>query len=91
VHVFSISITKVGLKLPAWVTKVISNKWSIWASKPKMDSSRLKIGFRLPIRKTHFGLSEKHNPNMSILPPGNSFAEKILFWILLLEKMLNGF
>ena len=37
----------------------------------------------------HFRLSERHNPNMSILSSENSFVERILFWVLLLEKMSN--
>jgi len=41
------------------------------------------------IRETYFGLSERHNPNMGIISPGNPFAERILFWVLLLEKMPN--
>jgi len=44
---------------------------------------------RVPIRETYFGLPERHNPNMDILSPENSFAEMILFWVLLLEKMPN--
>ena len=32
---------------------------------------------RVPIRETYFELSERHNPNMSILLPETSFAEMI--------------
>jgi hypothetical protein len=46
---------------------------------------------RVPIRETHFGLSERHNPNMSIISPRNPFAERILFWVLLLEKISNRY
>ena len=46
---------------------------------------------RLPIRETNFGLSKRHNPNMSILAPENPFTEIILFWVLLLEKMSNRY
>jgi hypothetical protein len=46
---------------------------------------------RVPIRETYFGLPERHNLNMDILSPGNSFAERILFWVLLLEKMPNRY
>ena len=34
---------------------------------------------RIPIRKTHFGLQQRHDPNMSILSPGDSFIEMVLF------------
>jgi hypothetical protein len=37
-----------------------------------------------------FGLQQRHNPNMSILSPGDSFAERVLFWVLLLEKIKKG-
>ena len=47
------------------------------------------VSNRVPIRETYFGLSERHNPNMSILSPENPFAETILFWVWLLEKMPN--
>ena len=39
----------------------------------------------VPIRETYFGLPERHNPNMGIHSPRNPFAERILFWVLLLE------
>ena len=44
---------------------------------------------RVSIRKTYFGLPEKHNSNIDILSPENQFTESILFWVLLLEKMPN--
>ena len=34
-------------------------------------------------------LRERHNPNISILSPETPFIERILFWVLLLEKMSN--
>jgi len=45
------------------------------------------VSNRLLIRKIHFRLSERHNSNMNILSPENPFAEMILFWVMLLEKM----
>jgi hypothetical protein len=44
---------------------------------------------RVHIRETYFGLPKRHNPNMGILSPENPFAERTLFWVLLLEKMPN--
>jgi len=43
---------------------------------------------RLPIWKTYFGCQEWYNPNLSILSPGDPFAEMVLFWVwvLLLER-----
>ena len=35
---------------------------------------------RISICETHFGLQQMHNPNMSILSPGDSFAERVLFF-----------
>ena len=46
---------------------------------------------RILICETHFGLQQRHNPNMSILSPGDSYAERVLFWVLLLEKTKNGY
>jgi hypothetical protein len=46
-------------------------KWVV--RDPKLTSNKLSI------RETFFELSERHNPNMSILSPKNSFAEKIFF------------
>jgi hypothetical protein len=46
---------------------------------------------RIPICETHFELQQRHNPDMSILYPGDSFAERVLFWVLLLEKTKNGY
>ena len=63
--------------------KTVSNKELIWAPKPKMGGKRPKISLQ---QSTYtgdlfwvFGLLERHNPNMDILSPGNSFAESILF------------
>ena len=57
---------------------------------PKWIIRDLKLASNgVPIREIYFGLSERHNPNMSLLSPGNPFAEMILFWVLLLEKMSN--
>jgi len=58
-------------------------KWV--ARDPKSASNRVSI------QETYFRLPERHNPNMSILSPGNPFAERILFWVLLLEKMPNRY
>ena len=58
-------------------------KWV--ARDPKSASNRV------PIRETYFGLPERHNPNMDILSSGNPFVERILFWVLLLEKMSNRY
>ena len=41
---------------------------------------------RVPICETYFGLQQRHIPNMSIVSPGDSFAERVVFWVLLLEK-----
>jgi len=46
---------------------------------------------KIPICETHFGLQQRHNLNMSILSPGDSFAERVLFWVLLLEKTKNKY
>ena len=37
------------------------------------------VSNRVPIRETYFGLSDRHNPNMSIIFPGNPFAERFFF------------
>jgi len=59
-------------------------------SNPKWVAKDLKSASnRVPIWETYFGLSKRHNPNISILSLGNPFAEMIIFWVLLLEKMLN--
>jgi len=58
-------------------------KWIAWDLK--------SASTRIFIWETHFRLPERQNPNMSILYLGNPFTEKIIFWILLLEKMLNGY
>jgi hypothetical protein len=42
---------------------------------------------RVPIQETHFGCQERHNLNMSIISPEDPFAEIILFWVSLLEKI----
>ena len=61
-------------------------------SKPKWVVRDLKsVSNRVSIQETYFGLSERQNPNMDILSPGNPFAEMILFWILLLEKIPNRY
>jgi hypothetical protein len=46
---------------------------------------------RVPIWKTHFGRQERHNPNLNILSPGDPFAERVVFWVLLLEKTKNRY
>jgi len=61
----------------------LNPKWI--ARDPKSASSRVLI------RETYFRLFERHNLNMSIISPVNLFAEMILFWVLLLEKMSNGY
>ena len=47
------------------------------------------VSNRVPIWEIYLGLHERHKPNMDILSPENSFVEMILFYVLLLEKMLN--
>ena len=49
------------------------------------------VSNRVSIRVTYFGLPERHHPNMGILSPGNLFTERILFWVLLLEKIPNRY
>ena len=44
---------------------------------------------RIHIYETHFGLQQRHNPNMSILSPGDLFAERVLFWVLLLKTKMG--
>ena len=52
----------------------------------------LKSAFnKVSIQEIYFGLPERHNLNMDILSPKNPFAERILFWVLLLEKMPNKY
>jgi len=46
---------------------------------------------RIPICETHIGLQQRHNPNMSILSPEDSFAERVFFWVVLLEKIKNRY
>ena len=46
---------------------------------------------KIPICETHFELQQRHNPNMSILSPKDSFAERVLFWVMLLEKTKNRY
>jgi hypothetical protein len=59
---------------------------------PKWVFNRIPIASnRVPIWKTHFGCQEIHNPNMGILSPEDSFAERIVFWVLLLEKTKNKY
>jgi len=55
-----------------------------WVARDQKSASN-----RVPIRETYFRLPERHNPNMGILSPKNPFAERILFWVLLLEKIPN--
>jgi hypothetical protein len=59
---------------------------------PKWVFNRIPIASnRVPISKTHFGCQEIHNPNMGILSPEDPFAERIVFWVLLLEKTKNRY
>jgi hypothetical protein len=59
---------------------------------PKWVSNKIPItSNRVPIWKTYFGCYERHNPNLSILSPGDPFAERVVFWVLLLEKTKNGY
>jgi hypothetical protein len=51
----------------------------------------ISVSNRVSIYETYFELLQTHNPNMSILSPGDSFAEIILFWAMLLEKIKNGY
>jgi hypothetical protein len=38
---------------------------------------------RLPVCETHFGLQQRHT--------GDSYAERVLFWVMLLEKTKNEY
>ena len=59
---------------------------------PKWVVEDLKSVFNIvPIWESYFGLSERHDPNTSIISPGKLFAEIILFWVPLLERMSNGY
>ena len=49
------------------------------------------VSNRIPIQVTYFGLSERHNLNMSILSPENPFVERIIFCVLLSENIPNGY
>jgi len=40
--------------------------------------------------QTYFRYQERHNLNMSILSPQDPFVERILFWMLLLERTKMG-
>ena len=57
-----------------------------WVARDLKSASNIVL-----IRETYFGLPERHNPNMDILSPGNPFAERILFCVLLLEKIPNRY
>ena len=46
---------------------------------------------KIPICETHFRLQQRHNLNMSFLSPRDSFVERVLFWVILLEKTKNGY
>jgi len=37
------------------------------------------VSNRVPIQKTHFGYQDRHNPNLGILSPRDSFAESVVF------------
>ena len=69
----------------------VSNKRPIYPNPKWVTSDPKSASNRVPIREIYFGLPERHNPNMGILSPVNPFAERILFWVLLLEKMPNGY
>ena len=82
----------------AWLTMIVYVHKTISSSLPygylnlKWAARDLKSASnRVPIRVTYFGLSERHDPNISILSPENPFAKMINFWVLLLEKMTNGY
>ena len=53
----------------------------------KIVSITIPIAFnRVSIQKIHFGYQERHNLNLGILSPRDSFAESVVFQVLLLEK-----
>jgi hypothetical protein len=46
-----------------------------------VSNSRIPIASnRLSIWKIYFGCHERHNSNLSILSPGDPFAERVVFW-----------
>jgi hypothetical protein len=58
---------------------------------PKWISNKIHItSNRVSIWKNHFGCQERYNPNLSILSPGDPFIRRVLFWVLLLEKIKIG-
>jgi hypothetical protein len=58
---------------------------------PKWVSNTIPIASnKVFIWKTHFGCQERHNPNPSILSPEDPYAERVVFWVLLLEKTKIG-
>jgi len=67
------------------MSEMVSNE----ETRTKIDNERSKISLQYVYGRLFFLLSERQNPNMSILSSGNPFAERILFWVLLLEKMSN--
>ena len=46
---------------------------------------------RILICEIYFGLQQRHNINMSILSPEDSFVERVFFCVLLLKKTKNGY
>jgi hypothetical protein len=74
-----------------WHFKPASSIKKVVYPNPKWVSNRIRIVFnRVPIWKTNFGCHERYNPNLSIISPGDLFAEMVLFWVLL-EKTNNGY
>ena len=57
-----------------------------WVSNGNVSASN-----KAPICETYFGLQQRHNPNMSILSPRDSFVERVIFWVILLEKTKNRY
>jgi len=59
---------------------------------PKWVFKKIHIASnRVLIWKIYFRYQERYNPNLSILSPRDLFAERVLFWVSLLEKTKNGY
>ena len=59
---------------------------------PKWVFKKIHIASnRILIWKIHFGYQKRYNLNLSILSPGDPFAERVFFWASLLEKTKNRY
>jgi len=77
-------------------TAAFLHKWlsptgdPLWNPNPKWVSNTVPIASnRVSIWKIYFGCQERHNLNLSILSPGDPFTERVVFWVMLLEKTKN--